>query len=291
MTSDAKLGLLLGLIFIFLIAMIINGIPRFRNGANNELAKEALDFDKDSLGLASRARKARETLDWKEYLQKQADTAQSETDSGLSDDTVRSAIALPAGSPQADQSDDAQRADLKVTAVASSTNATNSDLLDRTTPGDAQKPEVYVVCEGDNLAEIAQKFYGPEQGNKRANVMRIFTANRSQMRSPDEIRVGQKLIIPPLNSSSDNESDSQGVLSQGLFEKVESIGRKHLSALGHTEDNTQWYIVQQGDSLWKIAASQLGDGSRYKEIVKLNAGILNNEDDIAVGMRLKMPPR
>lgn len=31
------------------------------------------------------------------------------------------------------------------------------------------------------------------------------------------------------------------------------------------------YTVKKGDSLWKIAASYLGDGSRYKEIMTLNS--------------------
>jgi nucleoid-associated protein YgaU len=51
------------------------------------------------------------------------------------------------------------------------------------------------------------------------------------------------------------------------------------------------YIVREGDSLWRIAAEWLGDGSRYSEIAKLNAGILEDEDSLVVGMRLKMPAR
>jgi nucleoid-associated protein YgaU len=292
MTSDAKLGLLLGLIFIFLIALIINGIPRFRTVANdNELAEEALNFNKESLGLASGARKAQENLDWSEYLQKQTDSTQSETDSESSGETIRSTIALPGSSPMTNQSDELHQTELKVTPVASPTTASRAGRSDEGASSNNSQPRVYVVCDGDNLANIAKKFYGSEQGNKRRNVMRIFAANRSQLRSPDEVYVGQKLVIPPLNASIANYGNSQRVFPQGLFEKVESIGRKHLSSLGQTEDKGQWYIVQEGDSLWEIAAEQLGNGSRYKEIVKLNAGILNNEDDIAVGMRLKMPTR
>ena len=41
----------------------------------------------------------------------------------------------------------------------------------------------------------------------------------------------------------------------------------------------------------KIAATQLGDGNRYKEIVKINSNVLSSEDDIAVGMQLKMPAK
>ncbi len=37
MTSDAKIGLLLGLVFIFIIAFVINGLPRFQNSVDNNM--------------------------------------------------------------------------------------------------------------------------------------------------------------------------------------------------------------------------------------------------------------
>ena len=43
--------------------------------------------------------------------------------------------------------------------------------------------------------------------------------------------------------------------------------------------------------MWKIAAKCLGDGSRYREIAELNADIVDDEDNIVVGMRLKIPVR
>jgi len=49
--------------------------------------------------------------------------------------------------------------------------------------------------------------------------------------------------------------------------------------------------VQEGDSLWRIAAEQLGEGSRYIEIAELNAGILDDEDSLVVGTRLRIPAR
>jgi len=51
------------------------------------------------------------------------------------------------------------------------------------------------------------------------------------------------------------------------------------------------YVVQEGDSLWQIAAEQLGDASRYVEIARLNADILDDQDCLSVGMRLELPAR
>ena len=49
----------------------------------------------------------------------------------------------------------------------------------------------YEVVEGDTLSGIAQRFYGDA-----SKYMTIYEANRSQLSSPDEIRVGQRLVIP-----------------------------------------------------------------------------------------------
>ena len=51
------------------------------------------------------------------------------------------------------------------------------------------------------------------------------------------------------------------------------------------------YMVQEGDTLWRIAARQLGDGRRYKEIVELNAGLADDENSLAVGTQLIIPAR
>ena len=51
-----------------------------------------------------------------------------------------------------------------------------------------------------------------------------------------------------------------------------------------TDNNT--YTVKAGDTLWDIAQSQLGNGSRYKEIMTLN-GLTS--DVIQPGQVLKLP--
>lgn len=50
----------------------------------------------------------------------------------------------------------------------------------------------YTVQSGDSLSRIAKRFYDDSTLSHL-----IFEANRDQLSSPDEIRVGQKLRIPP----------------------------------------------------------------------------------------------
>lgn len=51
----------------------------------------------------------------------------------------------------------------------------------------------------------------------------------------------------------------------------------------------QTYQVAQGDSLWTIARSQYGDGSRWKEIFEANHATLRSPDDLRLGQVLVIP--
>ena len=52
MTLDAKVGLLLGLVFIFIIALVINGLPRFRSAVTDAKATPAMAVGDNNLGIA-----------------------------------------------------------------------------------------------------------------------------------------------------------------------------------------------------------------------------------------------
>ena len=58
MTSDAKVGLILGLVFIFIIAFIINGLPSLRRQNGNELTTiNVTRPNSQSPGIAKHARR------------------------------------------------------------------------------------------------------------------------------------------------------------------------------------------------------------------------------------------
>ena len=51
--------------------------------------------------------------------------------------------------------------------------------------------KIHEVVSGDTLSKIAKKYYGDA-----GKYMKIFDANKDQLKDPDKIQVGQKLKIP-----------------------------------------------------------------------------------------------
>ena len=49
------------------------------------------------------------------------------------------------------------------------------------------------------------------------------------------------------------------------------------------------YTVVEGDSLWSISLEAYGKGSQWGEIFKVNRDQMSNENDIKVGMVLRIP--
>ncbi|MBN1973613.1 MAG: LysM peptidoglycan-binding domain-containing protein [Sedimentisphaerales bacterium] len=159
-----------------------------------------------------------------------------------------------------------------------------------TQTNETNKQRTYVVQEGDNnLSKIAKKMYGEQEGNRWVNVNRIYEANKNILKSKDKIFVGQTLIIPqPAPAVEPQPSD---ILRGGMFQTVSSAGggaaaRENTARM---QDTDRWYVVKDDDSLWKIAAEQLGKGTRFEEIKTLNSDILTNENKLKVGTKLRLP--
>ncbi|HUW19399.1 MAG TPA: LysM peptidoglycan-binding domain-containing protein [Sedimentisphaerales bacterium] len=317
MTSDAKVGLLLGLVFIFIIAFIINGLPTFRieKQNNHQLTTNITSLQNEALGIGS---KEREVIKQTQQVRRQsfaevgprppADQVRPQMPSAEGTTSLtepqQSVLVVPVN-PQpvvenkqvvAEQKQPAVEnkqlvAEDKASVVEKSQSVTTKKENQAVEPGKPDLVKVYVVEEGENLSEIAKKFYGPEEGNRIANVTKIFQANSNVLKSPDEVRAGQKIVIPALDADGGNRNKIKKLLGSGLFEAVGSIGKRHPAQENAKPRPSGEYVVREGDSLWGIAAEKLGNGSRYREIAKLNAGILEDDDTVIVGTRLKIPGR
>ncbi|MHC4168877.1 MAG: LysM peptidoglycan-binding domain-containing protein [Planctomycetota bacterium] len=192
MASEAKIGLLLGLVIVFSVAFVLNGLPHFGD------TKQGDDLTKvvDSNPIGIRPVVPREVFAGGRTVEKPIAHSQL---------------------PIADSSIENQKSKIE-----------NSSEVFKLKPVRPAWPKVHVVRKGDSLADIAKRYYGPKEGNRRANVLRIFESNRSLLKSPDKIYPGQKLVIPSLWASGLGQKTIESIFPDSMFERVESIGRRHL---------------------------------------------------------------
>ena len=266
MTSDAKIGLLLGLVLIFIIAFVVNGLPDFRKDTgSNELTTTMMERQ---LGLADRERRVSRHV---------ISRGPQPFSPPATEQDIRFIAELPGANPDTPPSI-IETADPRHNPPAPAQNP-------------LALPTTYTAQDGDMLSTIAKKFYGPEEGNRLVNIKRIYEANKQTLRSPDDIRIGQKIVIPPLPSAQTSPAAPEATFVSRIFETVQSIGQRHLSTDEPQQQSPRYYVVKEKDNLWKIASAELGDGNRYTEIRRLNSDVLEDSDNITVGLRLKLPVR
>ncbi len=275
MTADAKVGLLLGLIFIVMIAFLINGLPNFLQTAN---AEDAVDVTitvppAQDLVIDDRVIEIAEELQRNDIPLRQSTPPQEVV-------LLDSGSASVAGQQQRPQP----------TVVATP----NIPVQTSTPQPRVSTSKTHVVASGENLAVIAQKYYGKEEGNRRVVIQSLFEANKNVLKSADSVRVGQKLSIPPLEALMAGPSQPVAQVQLQRTAVPQQSGPSFMQRVSNlfersdNESSVKIHIVQDGESLWGIAQETLGDGKRYKEILKLNKAI-KDADDVVAGTRLKLP--
>lgn len=115
----------------------------------------------------------------------------------------------------------------------------------------------YVVEPGDTLKKIAAKFYG-----SRELWTKIYADNAGIISNPNRIYVGQVIYI---------------YLTEKPVETNENIIEGDI------------YIVQPGDSLWKIAKTLYGKGRLYSKIYEANKDVISNPKNLRVGQKIVIP--
>jgi nucleoid-associated protein YgaU len=283
MTSEAKIGLLLGLVFIFIIAFIINGLPSFWSKSDGgEVAAVTENPQDTAVGIGANEKKAGEAIE-------RIEPGTAVNNNGVVVESQGGSEVRFVAEPPKGVTNASANAELK---PAVTEQAPPAELREPSPVVQSPKlveQRTYVVSEGDSLYTIAKKFYGAAAAGKKATINSIFNANRNTLKSPDMLYVGQKLTIPQLTDTQAKKSKTENVAVNTA--KTQPTGSANVVAGDSQTKSASEYVVQSGDSLWKIAAKQLGNGARFEEIASLNEDVLDGGEDLTVGMRLKLPTR
>ena len=131
----------------------------------------------------------------------------------------------------------------------------------------------HTIAKGDNPEKIAQKYYG-----KRTLAVALAKYNGID---PSKLRIGQTLKIPDIVEL----DPSAARTAQAPAQQVETVPQPPVEPPAQSP-KFRMVTVQKGDTLWKIAQRELGNGARSKDIVKLNPGL--NPNGMRPGQQLKV---
>jgi nucleoid-associated protein YgaU len=137
--------------------------------------------------------------------------------------------------------------------------------------------------EGDTVSKLAAKYMG---GNTKANRQAIINANPSVGADGSKVFAGRTYQIPTADASAAPKAAAPAP-QQPVADEPRPVVVQNPAPVA-TPPGVTWYTVKENDNLWKIAAEQLGSGTRWTEIKELNA---LKSDDVRVNMRLKLPAK
>ncbi len=177
MTSDAKIGLLLGLVVIVIIAFLINGLPSLLNSASSEgvVKTSIVGYKTASVGLSDKADQAVKAIN-------------DLTGPARSYRDVRYTAVLPASAAAGVNNE------RKKSAAAGLLNKvrTFADKNLSSIKSSTKKiPSEYTVRSGDSLWQIASVFLG--DGERYYEIVEL---NRDIIYDAEDISVGMCLKLP-----------------------------------------------------------------------------------------------
>lgn len=147
---------------------------------------------------------------------------------------------------------------------------------------DPKDVKTYRIQEKDSLYAIAKSHYGdPSLWEKLA------AYNEGRVGKNGTVRIGATIRIPPKAVL----TGAQVAVPERAAAVPTPTPTKVAAPTPAKPVSMTSYTVVKGDSLSKIAARQLGSGARMSEILAANKGVIDDPDDIRVGMVLKIPPK
>jgi nucleoid-associated protein YgaU len=89
----------------------------------------------------------------------------------------------------------------------------------------------------------------------------------------------------------DSATREKAILIAGNVEGIAKVNANQLVLLPEItpEPESKFYTIQKGDTLWKIATTFYGDGSKYPSIVEANLEVIKDADLIYPGQNIRIP--
>jgi nucleoid-associated protein YgaU len=144
----------------------------------------------------------------------------------------------------------------------------------------------------DFVASIGKKLFGPKETNEDAAAKIKAELDASNLGIAG-LQVGFKDGTCSLQGDCPSAAAMQkAVLIAGNVQGVSAVDVANLRVPPPTpvEEKVEYYIIQSGDTLSRIAKHYYGDANKYPAIFEANREVIKNADLIFPGQKIRIPP-
>ncbi|HPQ96085.1 MAG: peptidoglycan-binding protein LysM [Thiothrix sp.] len=145
----------------------------------------------------------------------------------------------------------------------------------------------------DFARNIGKKVFGGEDDDQKASAKlqeHIAKANPGVENLQVAVKDGVATIKGDAKSP---EALEKAILMAGNAMGVQEVQAAEATVAGTQQvqlgGDDEFYIIEKGDSLWKIAEKAYGNGAKYTAIFEANREVIEDPDKIFPGQKIRIP--
>ena len=140
----------------------------------------------------------------------------------------------------------------------------------------------------DFVANIGKKLFGDESDAPAAIKKLIDEDNPGLENFQVQVKDGCAILSGTAKSA---EALEKAVLIVGNIQGIQKINVDAVTvADGSTiRGDDEFYTIEKGDTLWKVAEKAYGSGAKYQKIFEANREVIKDPDKIFPGQKIRIP--
>jgi nucleoid-associated protein YgaU len=140
----------------------------------------------------------------------------------------------------------------------------------------------------DFARNIGKKLFGKEDEAPAAIKQHIEEDNPGVSNLQVQVKDGVATLTGQAQSA---EALEKAVLMTGNALGIEKVQADQMNIADGSKvgGDDEFYVIQKGDTLWKIAEKAYGDGSKYNRIVEVNREVIRDPNKIFPGQKIRIP--
>ncbi|KAE9532261.1 peptidoglycan-binding protein LysM [Ursidibacter arcticus] len=140
----------------------------------------------------------------------------------------------------------------------------------------------------DFVSDIGKKLFNKEEDASKAVTEHLVEDNPGVEDVQVTVENGTAKISGVASSAAAIE---KAVLMAGNIAGITNVNIDEVRIANGEQvaNDDEFYVIQKGDTLWKIAEKAYGNGAKYTAIVDANKEVIKDADKIFPGQKIRIP--